>query len=214
MPAQASVLVFSTPLPWHVFGLILCAGFAALAAWKLLRPWPPRLRRGLPLALVWTLCAAAALQLQQVREVRLDSAQRQVLLRERGLVLPSAARQWTFEQVQAVRVVHAPQARPGPRALAGETGGAPRFELQLLVDDTAVALREFDTVQEAEAQARALATWGPWPARRHGYRLELGAQGGPAQRFRTATGKSGVAFDLQAWFRVVDAPGQDGDLGP
>ncbi|MGQ0530709.1 MAG: hypothetical protein ACT4PG_13070 [Panacagrimonas sp.] len=212
--ADSSLLIFMEPKLGLPFALMLLAGLSLVAAWRLLRAWPPRRSRVLMLMAVLAFCAGAAGFLLRERWVQIDFERQLVTQRMQVLGMGSQTR-WTFAQIDAVvvRTRPEPDPKPGPRPDPA-VRNAPVFMLGFQMDQAWVALREFPDAFAAEQQARQVAQRMQRPARRVGYRIQTAAHGGAARAFETTNGQSGVGIHLESVLQVVTAPQHESVIEP
>lgn len=196
MDLSTTPLIFSEPQVGAAFGVALSLGLAIVAGGSVLRPWPPRVLRAGLFTVVLAVCGIMAALLLRDRQVRIDPAAREVVELERKFFW-QRAEVWSFAQVSAV-VVKTDQG----------------YVLGLRASDRWIELRSLDDPLQAEAQARALAGLGAWPALRHGYRIEVAARGGDAERLKTSTGQNVLGLNLASFVRVVEAPGAESAIDP
>jgi len=210
-PTQTAI-VFTDAKAGAPFLLVLSLGLLAACGLFLLRPWPPRLSRGLMFALVLLVCGAGMFYALLDRELVVDRSKQEVARSARILGV-GRHQSWRFGEFQTVRVEFRPvrvnRESGMSRSNPGNAERHDNYVVELVGPGATVHVRSYDKASEAERVASSIARAGSWQARRLGYRLRTGsgeAGGGIAagelQSFETPSGQQGIGMSLESWTQI------------
>lgn len=210
-PTQTAI-VFADAKTGAPFLFVLSLGLLLAGGLFLLRPWPPRLARGLMFALVLVICGAGVFYALLDRKLVVDRSTQEVAQSARILGL-GRRQAWKFGEFQTVRVEYRPirvnRESGMSRSNPGNAERHDNYVVELVGPGATVYVRSYDEASEAERVAANVARAGSWQARRLGYRVRTGSgqpgegiAAGELQSFETPSGQQGIGMSLEAWTQI------------
>lgn len=224
MDLTQTVLVFADARIGTPFLLALSLGLVLASGIFLLRPWPPRLVRGVMFAIVVAVCGAAIGYALLDRKVVIDSSKQSV--RQSFHVLGIGRDEnWSFRDFDAARVEHRPirvqRGESTTRSKPTDYEMHDNYVVELLGRDAQVYLQSYEDAREAERIAVGVARAGQWRALRRGYRLRTGSGKaedgltvGDLQTFETPAGQRGIGVSIESWTRIQIEDGAESVIEP
>lgn len=212
MDLTRTALVFADARIGTPLLLVLSLGLMVASGIFLLRPWPPRLVRGVMFAIVIAVCGTATAYALLERKVVIDPS-KQTVTQSLHVLGIGRERNWPFRDFHAARVEYRPDhIQRGERAERSKPTDHEMLDdyvVELLGRDTVIHLRAYEDAMEAERIAVGVARAGQWRALRSGYRLQTGngkAEDGLAvgdlQAFETPAGRKGIGVSIESWTRI------------
>lgn len=198
MDPSSTALSFAEGRVLLPFWIALATGLLGVCAGFLARPWPRRGRRVLLIGMTVAVWALALGYLLVERRLVIDPEAQQVSEGHEVFGV-GPRRTWAFKDIAAVVLTRAPDES---------------LHLSLEAGGEQIAVQTYGDVLQAEQEALALAGFGGWKALRRGYRLDRDAEAGKPQKFETAQGKRGVAFNFAPVVRVIEAVGAESVITP